>query len=498
MKAKRIQVFFLSLVLLLTMTACGVRQEPAEGIPDVTEVNEEQTVEEAEEPAEEVPEETGEEAIGLTPRSKNIKVSWFIPWWDSPEEYQYIFDDFARKFPDYVIDNSIQSGDIQQLAASIQAGTQADVWVGGDPNWAQYVTAVYQGLLTPLDDFLTHDPEFNFETICSRVLNASRFADGRFYSIPTAVMPHVLIWNKDIFARAGIDPDRPPETWSEFHEYAQKLVQFDSRGMATQLGVFEGPANWIFRALRAPADQHVVSLDGTRSRFNESWVRESDAFTGTFDELYGGAAKLPSGVTFNVQSGNVGMQIGNLASLNEYSEQGIDFGFGKLPRPDDIDEHVVPTLLWMYVGIPRGSQNPEGGWKFIRHALSEALIASSEAQFRVNPSRWIPDYIAHEPTREKVYEMFLPFVDADILELVNRRDELMNEINYYYPYSPLQMRSVELHHKWGDKFTNNEVNVYEMYEGLHNELQAELDLWLKDMLNRGWKFPEGGKPIAPW
>lgn len=48
--------------------------------------------------------------------------------------------------------------------------------------------------------------------------------DGEYYGLPTAVRSLALFYNKDMFREAGLDPERPPETWDEFVEYAQALT----------------------------------------------------------------------------------------------------------------------------------------------------------------------------------------------------------------------------------------------------------------------------------
>jgi len=435
-----------------------------------------------------------EPAFDFTPTSKTIKVSWFVPWWEKADLHQYVFDEFARKFPEYELDHSVYSGDIQQLAASIQAGTQADVWVGGDPNWAQYVTAVYQGLLEPLDEFLENDPDYNFGNISPNAMNSCRFVDGKYYAVPYEIAANVLIWNKDVFARAGLNPEKPPETFSEFYDYAQRIVRTDSNGVPTQLGVYGALPGWVFFSL---SKRYTINEYGTVSRLNEPWVREVEEYCGKFESIYGGAEKLPAGVQFNVIEGNVGMEVGNLTQLNGYAQSGVNFGFSALPRPDDFDEHVIPAFLWMYVGIPKGSQNPKGGWMFLKYAVTDALVLKGEKEFQNNPSRWIPTYIAHQPTREKIYNLFLANVDEDVREMVAKRDQLIDSINYYMPNSPLKMRQMDIENKWWDKFQKGEVNALERYEGAHTEFTAELELWKKDMISKGWQFPEDGPPIPP-
>ncbi|MGQ9809887.1 MAG: ABC transporter substrate-binding protein [bacterium] len=54
-------------------------------------------------------------------------------------------------------------------------------------------------------------------------LNSCQLGD-RIYGVPEQVNGLCLFYNKDLFKEAGLDPDRPPETWDEFIDYAKKLT----------------------------------------------------------------------------------------------------------------------------------------------------------------------------------------------------------------------------------------------------------------------------------
>ena len=48
-------------------------------------------------------------------------------------------------------------------------------------------------------------------------------ADGRMLSMPFNSSTAVVFWNKDLFKKAGLDPDKPPATWPETFAVAKKL-----------------------------------------------------------------------------------------------------------------------------------------------------------------------------------------------------------------------------------------------------------------------------------
>lgn len=47
---------------------------------------------------------------------------------------------------------------------------------------------------------------------------------GELYGLPMIADTNLLYWRTDLFEEAGLDPNRPPETYDEFREYALKLT----------------------------------------------------------------------------------------------------------------------------------------------------------------------------------------------------------------------------------------------------------------------------------
>jgi multiple sugar transport system substrate-binding protein len=47
--------------------------------------------------------------------------------------------------------------------------------------------------------------------------------EGKVYGIPTNNETMALIWNADIFKRAGLDPESPPKTWDDLVAYSKQI-----------------------------------------------------------------------------------------------------------------------------------------------------------------------------------------------------------------------------------------------------------------------------------
>lgn len=69
--------------------------------------------------------------------------------------------------------------------------------------------------------------KFHFSKIKDRYLEAplkTNFIDGKYYGLPDQTTCLALFYNKDMFKKAGLDPNVPPKTWADFIEYGKKLT----------------------------------------------------------------------------------------------------------------------------------------------------------------------------------------------------------------------------------------------------------------------------------
>ena len=93
--------------------------------------------------------------------------------------------------------------------------------------------------------------------------------NGHTWGVPFQRSTIVLFWNKAAFQDAGLDPERPPASWAEHAEFAQKLTR-RSGGSVDRWGV-QIPASgfpyWLFQALATEAGATLANADGTETDF---------------------------------------------------------------------------------------------------------------------------------------------------------------------------------------------------------------------------------------
>ncbi|HEX9302147.1 MAG TPA: extracellular solute-binding protein, partial [Casimicrobiaceae bacterium] len=94
---------------------------------------------------------------------------------------------------------------------------------------------------------------------------------GKTWGIPFQRSTIVLYYNKEMFKDAGLDPGRPPATWKEQVDYAQKLTKRDASGKVTQWGIqipSSGFPYWLFQALAIENGVNLMNAAGTETYYD--------------------------------------------------------------------------------------------------------------------------------------------------------------------------------------------------------------------------------------
>lgn len=113
---------------------------------------------------------------------------------------------------------------VNQVINMAGGGDKVDM-IFGEIGWVPGLAD--SGLTIPITEVLPADYLADFYPTILESFNI----DGEAYGLPMYVSPYVLYYNKDLFEQAGLDPNKPPTTYDEMMEYAEKLSQLkDTNG----------------------------------------------------------------------------------------------------------------------------------------------------------------------------------------------------------------------------------------------------------------------------
>ncbi|MGW3666748.1 extracellular solute-binding protein [Streptomyces sp. NPDC005141] len=89
--------------------------------------------------------------------------------------------------------------------------------------------------------------------------------DGKIYGIPRTGYSMGLIYNKALFKKAGLDPDKPPATWEELRADAEKIAALGKGTVGYADYSAQNQGGWHFTAELYSQGGNVVAEDGKKS-----------------------------------------------------------------------------------------------------------------------------------------------------------------------------------------------------------------------------------------
>ncbi len=234
-------------------------------------------------------------------------------------------------------------------------------------------TLIDEDAIVPFDELIkTPDDQAWLKSFYPAFMENSQ-TGGKTWGIPFQRSTIVLYYNKELFKEAGLDPNRPPQTWKEQVEYAQKLTKRDASGKVTQWGLqipSSGFPYWLFQALAIQAGTNLMNAAGTQTYYDKPEVIEGLTYWVDLVKKY---KVHPEGIVdwgttpkdfFEKKVAMVWTTTGNLTNVKNNAK--FDFGVAMLPA-----------------GKQRGS--PTGGGNF--YIYKKATPVQREAAFKF--IKWI-------------------------------------------------------------------------------------------------------------
>ncbi len=167
------------------------------------------------------------------------------------------------------------------------------------------------------------------------------------WALPQTTVVMALLYRRDLFFEAGLDPDRPPQTWDELLEYAQALrvPERQQFGMAFQPG---HEISWF-------AYSFIVSEGGraVHRKPDGEWEAAFDT-AGTAEALYffWRLIREPFTRDGRVINGAAGLTMGNRSIEWERGKIGMQFGY--------LDDEMLNAINPQLVGIAPVPVGPSG------------------------------------------------------------------------------------------------------------------------------------------
>jgi sn-glycerol 3-phosphate transport system substrate-binding protein len=196
--------------------------------------------------------------------------------------------------------------------------------------------------------------------------------DGKLWSMPFNSSTVVMYYNKDLYAKAGLDPNKPPKTWTELEAHGKQLL---ASGAVQHVLSFGWP-DWQLEQTFAAHDQLYANNENGRKGLATKLLINGDfgvMVLTTWARLAKERIFIYGGPEY---SANAAFQAGRIAMLMQSTsslagiQKGSPFKLGTtfLPRFEDYptgNTAVGGASLWVTKG-----QSPEqvkAVWAFLKY-----------------------------------------------------------------------------------------------------------------------------------
>lgn len=305
---------------------------------------------------------------------------------------QRMIDEFEAQNPNITIEQQYVNSDValQKATVAIQGNKQPDISYQYGTNMPQLAQSPALVDLTDRvqADGYGWDDFFPGEQAVATV-------DGRVLGVPALVDNLAVVYNKDLFAKAGIDEPSADWTWDDLRTAAKAITDpqdkvfglvFPADGSETMV--------WQYIAMLWAAGGDILSEDGKTVAFNqEPGVRALQ----TLADIYGdGSLYLDFqpdsgkyGQLFN--SGKIGMVVTGPWDLSGFPD--VNYGVQLMPSFDPGGSHETIAGPDNWVIFDNGPERVDAAWKFL--------------SFMTSPEQVLRDSLdtSHLPTRASVADM---------------------------------------------------------------------------------------------
>lgn len=261
---------------------------------------------------------------------------------------------------------------VPKLAQSIASGEVPDL-MGLDLIYGPQFEAA--GQLEDITSYFADDA--SIKTASPGHMKVSTF-DGKLYGVPLYADVSALFWNKDLFTKAGLDPEVPPKNLQEIHDFAKKITGVEDgvygyylAGNCAGCNAFTfGPLIWASGGTIEPLDANDEPLQGENIPKVLEWARMMHK-----EGLINPANQSENGETFHLQfgSGKVGMMGTGNFNITLAREQNPDMNFGIALLPGLETGQTASFAGGDIVTVPKGSKRVADAVDFMKFILSDEV-----------------------------------------------------------------------------------------------------------------------------
>jgi len=300
--------------------------------------------------------------LSCAPRDKRQKIV-FWQFWEMPVIQPQI-EAFEKAHPQYKVEVeqlTWQNG-FDKIVAAFASGQVPDLCELGS-TWAPQFAS--EGVLLEIAE--------GIEPMKSHYLMWEPVTIGeKIYGFPWVVGTRAMFYNKTLFARAGLDSTKPPETWPELLNDAKKIKELEKDIYG--YGENAGERHILYKKFLPFAWSNlgsVLSPDGKKAVLNSQENKEALEFLVSL--LPYAMIERQDALDQAFKQGKIGLLVSGAWLLRTIPQDAPDlrYGVALIPKPDKGRGIHASFLGGEMLVIPQKAKNPEGAIELVQFLIQE-------------------------------------------------------------------------------------------------------------------------------
>jgi multiple sugar transport system substrate-binding protein len=301
---------------------------------------------------------------------------------------------FLAENPGLTLDALVE-GDMDKFKTQVAGGTPPDFNMTQS---YQQITWGLTGVVEALDSYIAKSKNVKPDDIWKYKWDEIVWK-GKAYALPYGNTSWVIWGNQDIYQRAGLDPTKPPATWSDMETTVSKTTMLGSDKQLQQLGFdpFGGSGGrnlWLVPFWQSGGN--FTSSDGTKVTIatdpgvtSLEWVAKLYDLQGGYDATaqFTKAAGKGNGVQLFVDN-HASSVYATTATKSQYNLANVPqlkYSLAKYPLPPNGQDATYAGGYGICIGT--GAKNADGAWALMDYLFQpDVQLKWNVAQLRIPSS----------------------------------------------------------------------------------------------------------------
>lgn len=224
----------------------------------------------------------------------------------------------------------------------------------------------FQKFLSPLTDNTMTADEYENTYVGTADFELSG-SNGSYYAMPLEIDGLMMIYNKDIFSKAGITDI--PQNWNDLFSITKTInKQLPTGSYTLGIGKLENASNTgnIILAMIQQNRGDLVNIDGSINLKSDNTVNAIKSFIDL--SRYGIDRNINQTDIELFKDGKLAIIFANNSSINDIKNSNISFGVTNLPQT--IGGDIIYSPQYKVAAVTSKAKDKKAAWDFVKYLTS--------------------------------------------------------------------------------------------------------------------------------